>query len=323
MKVVDLLESRQPQWQELERICVQLEGWRRRKTPAATLLRFSSLYRAACADLALADAYQLPPATIGYLNRLVGRAHNQLYRSQALNFRSWFHELFVVVPRRLMADRCLWLAMAIFWGFFALAGVMTYNTPDFAERVMGKEQLVQLEQDYSHPVRRGLAEGSEQGGRMAGFYIFNNIGIGLRCFAFGLLLGIGGLYVTVYNATVLGIAVGFMAKSPSAENFFQFVTAHSPFELTAIVLCSAAGMRFGFSIVDTRGLSRADSLRLAAGESTSTVWTAVTLFAMGAMIEAFLSPSVAPYEIKAATAVLSCVLLLVYFVGLGWARGTE
>jgi len=92
VKVADLLESRRAQWRELEELCSRLGGLRSRNTPPELLTRFSTLYRAACADLALADAYQLPPATVGYLHQLVGRAHNQLYRSQALNFHSWTHE---------------------------------------------------------------------------------------------------------------------------------------------------------------------------------------------------------------------------------------
>jgi uncharacterized membrane protein SpoIIM required for sporulation len=133
------------------------------------------------------------------------------------------------------------------------------------------------------------------------------------------LLGIGGLYVTLYNAAILGTCFGFMAKSPHAENFYQFVTAHGPFELTAIVLCAAAGLRLGFSLVDTRGLTRAASLRRAADESMATIWAAVVLFVMAAGIEAFVSPSAAPYAIKAAVAVLSCVLLVFYFFVLGRA----
>jgi len=288
--------------------------------PAADIPQFSTLYRAACADLALADAYQLPPATVEYLHQLVGRAHNQLYRGEALTFRGWFRELFVVVPRRLLADRCLWLAMGIFWGVFLLSAAMAYSTPGFAERVLGKDQMVMLEEHYSKPVERGLTEGGNLGSGMAGFYIFNNVSVGLRCFAFGLLLGIGGLYETLFNAAMLGAAFGFMAKSPHAENFFQFVTAHGPFELTAIVLCAAAGMRLGFSLVDTHGLTRIASLRHAAQESMSTAWAAVVLFVLAAGIEGFLSPSSAPYAIKAAVAILSCVLLLFYFVVLGLRR---
>lgn len=320
MKVADLLQSRREQWRELEQLCARMNGWRRRRMPAADVLHFSSLYRAACADLALADAYQLPPATVDYLHQLVGRAHNQLYRGEALTFRTWFHELFVVVPRRLFADRCLWLAAGVFWGMFLLSVAMAYGTQGFAERVVGKDQLMLLEEHYSQPVQRSFAEGGIEGSGMAGFYIYNNVGIGLRCFAFGMLLGIGGLYVTVFNAAMLGVMFGFMAKSPHAANFFQFVTAHGPFELTAIVLCAAAGMRLGFSLVDTRGLTRIASLRRAAQESMSTAWAAVVLFVLAAAIEAFLSPSLAPYAIKAGVAIVSCVLLLFYIVVLGYPR---
>ena len=159
-----------------------------------------------------------------------------------------------------------------------------------------------LEESFAKPVARGMFEGGNAGSGMAGFYVFHNVSIGLQCFAFGLLLGIGGLYVTFYNAAMLGAAFGFMARSPHAGNFYQFVTAHGPFELTAVVLCAAAGLRLGFSLVDTQGLTRAASLRQAATESRSTVWAAVVLFVLAAMIEAFLSPSAAPYAIKAAVA---------------------
>jgi uncharacterized membrane protein SpoIIM required for sporulation len=321
MKVADLLESRRTQWRELEQLCARTNRWWRQRMPAADVLRFSELYRAACADLALADAYQLPPATVEYLHQLVGRAHNQLYRGEALTFRGWFHELFTVVPRRLRADRCLWLAMGIFWGAFLLAGILAFTTPGFAERVVGKDQMIAMEEMYSKPVQRDLAEGGNLGSGMGGFYIFHNGGIGLQCFAFGLLLGIGGLYETFFNAVVLGAVFGFMAKSPHRENFFQFVTAHGPFELTAVVLCAAAGMRLGFSVVSTHGLTRTASLRLAAKESMSVVWAALVLFVLAAGIEGFLSPSSAPYAIKAAVAILSCILLLFYFLVLGrWKR---
>jgi uncharacterized membrane protein SpoIIM required for sporulation len=320
MKVADLLQLRREQWRELEQLCTRLNGWQRKRMTPADIMHFSALYRAACADLALADAYQLPPATVDYLHQLVGRAHNQLYRGEALTLRAWFRELFLAVPRRLFRDRCLWLAAAVFWGVFLLSGVLAYTSQDFAERVVGKDQLTMMEDSYSQPVRRSFAEGGSQGGGMAGFYIYHNVGIGLRCFAFGMLLGVAGLYVTLFNATMLGVVFGFMARSPHADNFFQFVTAHGPFELTAVVLCAAAGMRLGFSLVDTHGLTRIASLRRAARESTSTVWAAVMLFVFAAAIEAFVSPSAAPYAVKASVAIVSCAFLLFYFVVLGYPR---
>lgn len=315
MKVFDLIQSRQKNWQELEQHCSALEGVFRRPLHASAVARFAALYRAACADLALADSYQLPPGTVNYLHQLIGRAHNQLYRARAFAARAWHGELFFAVPRRLYRDGAFHLALAIFWGVFLLSGAMAYFSPEFADEVLGKDAMMGLEDMYSKPVS-GRGDGAT-GAMAAGFYAFHNPSIGLRCFAFGLVFGIGGLFALVFNASILGAAFGFMARGPHADNFFHFVTAHGPFELTAIALAAGAGMRLGFSLVDTGGYTRAAALRRAAVEAMPSAYTAVLLFLMAAAIEGFLSPSAAPYWVKAAAAIGSCVLLGFYFIGLG------
>lgn len=317
MKVSDLLESRQCKWRALENLCTAMGGRSRRRINPEIVAEFTSLYRAACADLALADAYQLPSETVTYLHQLVGRAHNQLYRSRMFNFRHWGYELFVTVPQRLYADNALRLAFAIFWGFFIATGVMVYANPDLAEKIVPREMLTMLDESFSQPVNeRHALEGSG----MVGFYINNNTSIGLRCFAFGLFFGVGGLFVTVFNAAMLGASFGHMVRSPHAENFFQFVTAHGPMELTAIVVSAAAGMRLGFALVDTRGFTRDASLRRTAAEVMPLMGAAMIMFCIAALIEGFLSPSPAPYWVKAATGAVTSGLLVFYFVGLGRPR---
>jgi len=319
MKVSDLLKARQANWQELEELCSRLGGSSRRKLDAPTVTRFAALYRSACADLALADAYQLPPATIHYLHRLVGRAHNQLYRSRTFNFSTWARQLMFDVPQRLFSDNSLRLAFCIFWGMFLLSGFMAYTSPGFSQLVMGEDAIMMLEEMYSEPVQGRAPWISTP---MAGFYIRNNTAIGLQCFAFGLFFGVGGLFVTATNAIFLGAAFGHMATVPQADNFFHFVTAHGPFELTAVVLSAAAGMKMGFSLIDTGGLRRTAALRRAGHEAMPTMGAAMVMFLLAAMIEAFVSPSAAPYWVKAAVAVLSAGLLVVYFVVLGYPRGS-
>ena len=58
-----------------------------------------------------------------------------------------------------------------------------------------------------------------------------------------------------------------MATTAHAANFYTFVTAHSSFELTAIVLSGAAGLRLGWGLVDTQGQSRLSSSRREAANS--------------------------------------------------------
>lgn len=300
-------------------------GGRRDRLSPQQRVEFGALYRAACADLALADAYQLPAATVRYLHQLVGRAHNQLYRSRRFEYSKWYDEMFRKVPRRLFHDGYLRLAFAVFWGAFLLAAFLSSKwTPvhSFSEMVLTRDGVMQLEDMYSEALwDDGNSTGAE--GFMMGYYVQHNTGIGLRLFAMGLLFGVGGLFATMFNAVFLGAAFGHMTTVPQGENFYQFVTAHGPFELTAIVLSAAAGMRLGFSLVNTNGLSRFDSLARAARQSLSTMLAAVVLFFMAAVIEGFLSPSPAPYEVKAAVAMISMLLIMIYLIVLGYSDAPD
>jgi uncharacterized membrane protein SpoIIM required for sporulation len=319
MKVAELLETRQQNWRELERLCVTFESRRRSSLGAESVARFGALYRSACADLSLSDSYQLPPETVGYLHQLVGRAHNQLYRSRTFDFSNWMRIVLVDVPRQLFHDNCLRLAFVLFWGLFLASMMLAYQSREYSEAVIGKDQIAQMEESFAEPMS-GRGINADAG--MFGFYIQHNTSIGLRCFVFGaLMFGIGGLLELMFNAFSLGAAFGHMATVPEWTNFREFVTAHGPFELTAIVLSAAVGMRLGFSLVFTHGLKRGDAWFKAARESVPSIAAAAILFMGAAVIEGFISPSPLPYWFKALVAAVTSGLLMFYFVVLGYPEG--
>lgn len=320
MNVALLLEKRRVQWAELERLCDQMELSVRSGASSQQVARFATLYRAACADLALAGAYQLPPGTVTYLHRLVARAHNQLYRSEKLNPGVWVDVLLHEAPQRIFADPCVRVSTVLFFGLFSLSmflGVNETMFPDFAEQVVGAEQLEQMEESFSRPLNGSLDHYLP----MAAFYIMHNTGIGLTCFAYGILL-IPCLFTLCFNAVVLGASFGYMARPgiDSGDNFFEFVTAHGPFELSAIALSAGAGLRLGLGLFQTGGLSRIASLRRNARLAVPIISAAAALFFLAAMTEGFLSPSPLPYTLKAAWAILSSGVLMFYFVVLGFPR---
>lgn len=326
MKVVDLLERRRPHWQELNQLCDELQSGPGQKLSPPRVSRLGSLYRAACADLALAYAYQLPQNTVQYLHRLVGRAHNQLYRSRRFELAKWAQMLVFEVPKTIFHDRCVQVMFCVFWGLFILSAYLAYSKtawPDFAEQVLSHDGIENLEKMYENPIDGSRRDGDENMA-MAGFYTQHNTGIGLQCFAWGLLV-VPGMLVTMFNAISLGAAFGYMGRPDVAarDNFFHFVTAHGPFELTAIVLMAGAGLRLGLSWMMTGGLSRSASLRKAGRQVMPIVGAAMVMFFMAALIEGFLSPSGLPYEIKIGVALLSSTLLGIYFIVLGFPSGVK
>lgn len=323
MNVAETIARRTPDWQELERDVAWLRSTPRRRLDPQRVAAFARRYRAACSDLGLALARRFPASTTEYLQQLVANAHTQLYRSESFSLLGWIHRLVVDVPRRTLTDPCTWIAAALFSVTFLGAMAAARARPAFAAELIGEQTLARFESMYSDEPETGYF--AESRAAMTGFYVFNNAGIGLRCFVFGILGGIGSLVILTFNALFLGAVFGHMLESPCRAAFGEFVTAHGPFELTAVVLSAAAGLRLGWSLLDTRGWSRMDSLRRSAPEALGTAGLATVLFFLAALIEAFVSPSPLPYAVKAAVAIASAALMVGYFVvfGIRYAGGSR
>jgi len=316
MKVAQLLEKRRQNWHELEQLCLRVGSLN-----AAEYSRFSSLYRSVCADLALAESYQLPHNTVQYLHRLTGKVHNELYRRRQFNLQSVMDVLFQEVPQLIFRDRSVQIAFGIFWGLFILSATLAYmknQFPSYAEEMIGQAQIEVMEHNFKDEPNRSLEDNMV----MASVYIWNNTGIGMKVFSWGLLV-VPGLFELASNALQIGAAFGYMARPDVEEgkNFFHFVTAHGPFELTAIVLSAGAGLKLGMSWVAPGDLARVESMRKVGREALPIMGAAAVMFFFAALIEGFISPfAVLPFWVKAGVSVLSTILLMFYFVVLGFPK---
>ncbi len=310
MRVADRLEKRETTWRELDILLAKLASEPLKRASASEVIRLGELYRSACTDLMLAEAHDMPRDTVNYLHGLVGRAHNAVYRGKGFRFSDWGAVLFGEVPRRLRSDPALRLAALVFYGGFLVCALLAAGRPGFAQKIAGEDFVANVDTMYEQPIDTVRKDGADT--LMAGFYIQHNASIGIRCFAWGLFFGLGSLYELISEGMVLGSLFGHMATSPNARNFYTFVTAHGPFELTAIVFSGAAGLRLGWGLIDTQGESRIDSLRREARRSLPIVGAAVVLFIFAAFLEGFVSPSKLPYPYKAAIAIASASMLVVY-----------
>ncbi|WP_459557342.1 stage II sporulation protein M [Lacunimicrobium album] len=315
MKIAEVIAIRQKDWKELESEIHKIRGKSIRRIPPEELLDFGRRYRAICSDLSMALSMGFPPETTRYLHQLVADGHALIYRSQTFRLRDWGKVLFLDVPARIVTEPCTWIAMSVFWGLFLGSMLGAIFLDNFSAEVVGESTLTQMESMYSEPIGLGSTEDTRS--MMTGFYVFNNAGIGLQCFAYGIFFGVGSLFVLAFNAIFLGAIFGHMLSSPQAGNFVNFVTSHGPFELTAVALSAGAGLKLGWSIIDTSGWSRGDSLRRNASEALELALTASVLFILAAMIEGNFSPLPLPYEIKAAMAII-CTILLLIWLSMPW-----
>ncbi|MCC6509230.1 MAG: stage II sporulation protein M [Pirellulaceae bacterium] len=317
--LAETINKRRADWDRLEQLLGEVAGMGVSKRTGAVVVELSELYRRACADLAMAEQYQLSPSMIDYLHALVGRAHNTLYGSRRFQYRRWMELAFHYAPREIYRDSCIQIVGLLFFGLFSLSAFLGYNEdrfPMYAEKVLGADQIQDLEQWHERDFGRDVGQDMA----MAAFYIQHNTGIGFQCFAWGPLI-LPGLFVTVFNAVSLGACFGYMARGgvDGGDNFLEFVTAHGAFELTAIALSAGVGLRIGIrGWLFTGGLTRTASLQLEGRRSIPIISVAAVLFFLAALTEGFISPSTLPYGFKALWLILSSSLLMFYFVVLGY-----
>jgi len=148
---------------------------------------------------------------------------------------------------------------------------------------------------------------------MFGFYIKNNIGIAFQCYATGVAFGLGSLYFLLANGVFGGGIAGYVASLGYGGTFFPFVATHSAFELTAIVLCGASGLRIGQSVLLPGRRTRIAALELAARETSLIVFGAAVMLVIAAAVEAFWSS--APWVTSTAKYVCAgfCWILVLCF----------
>jgi uncharacterized membrane protein SpoIIM required for sporulation len=157
---------------------------------------------------------------------------------------------------------------------------------------------------------------------MFGFYIRNNIGVGFQCFAGGLAAGLGAIAALVFNGLFAGVIGGYLSARELGAPFWSFVATHAAFELTAIVLAGAAGLRLGHAWLAPGRRTRLQALLAAARESIVIMYGVIAMLLIAAAIEAFWSSARwVPDEIKYGVAAACWLLVVGYLLRQGKARG--
>jgi uncharacterized membrane protein SpoIIM required for sporulation len=156
---------------------------------------------------------------------------------------------------------------------------------------------------------------------MAGFYVNNNVGIALRCFATGLFFGVGSAFYLVENGLATGAIMGYVASHGAGDNILTFVVGHGSLELGAIVLAGGAGMALGWSIVAPGEQTRIASLQTTARSVVIIVFGAAVMLFMAAAVEGFWSASSLPAVVKRGVGGFMFLLVLAYVLLAG--RGSD
>ncbi len=312
-------EKHKPQWLQLDSLLSSLE-----QQNGADNADFPALYRKVCHHLALAKDRQYSPHLINNLHHLVLRGHQQLYHQKKPFASQMVRFLLHDFPASLRNEaKLFWLSTGLFLLPALIMGALCYNNGDMIYSVHSVMGVADIEAMYD-PANEsiGRERQSDTDFKMFGFYIYNNVSIGFRTFASGLLYGIGTVIVLISNGVFIGSIAGHLTQLQFTETFWPFVSGHGAFELTAIVISGTAGLQLARALFSPGRLGRIAALKQAASQAVPLVIGATLMLFIAAFIEAFWSSSTTVSSpIKYSVAAILWLAVIAYFLFAGRGHG--
>lgn len=317
----------QDEWTELETLLDLVLGRKVGKSAPSLPVsgaRLAALYRRACEHLALARARSYPAYMIDRLERMTADAHQLIYHRREFGLTRARRLMAVDFPSAVRKHTShVTVAAATFLLPTLIVAFLVYRQPELILSVVSSETAASFQEMYSPTADSiGRTRTATTDWMMFGFYIRNNVGVAFQCFAGGLFAGLGTLFFLAYNGAFSGALAGYLTERGLSPTFYSFIATHSAFELTAIVLSGAAGLRIGHALVAPGRLARLQSLVQATQDSAVLLYGVTAMLFVAAAVEAFWSSANwIPPAVKYGVAGVCWTAVLGYFTFQGRRAG--
>lgn len=221
----------------------------------------SSLYINLVNDLSFAQTYYPKSNTVVYLNHLSSQIFQKIYKTKRVEENRLVYFFKTEVPLIVYENRRYLIYSFLFFIFFMLIGVLSaIYDKDFANLILSESYVNMTIEN----IKEGNAVGVYQDGSTWGSTIgitFNNIIVGAKLYIYGILGGVGTLYLLMQNSMMLGTFQYFFYEHGALGDSARGIWLHGTFEIFSMVVEGMCGLILGTSILFPRTLSRFNSFK--------------------------------------------------------------
>lgn len=241
-------------------------------------------------DLAYARTHYPDSATTKYLNGLATTVHLKIYKNKSGGWKQLFTFWIKEVPlASYMLRKHIFLAFIIFSLAVGIAVLSQAYDKTFVSMFLGD--------GYVEMTKENIAKGDPLGvyhrdGALESFLliVWNNMRLMIIGFALGIFFCLGSIYFLFRNSIMVGVFEYFLLKDEHvAFGTNLLVWVHGTFEISALVLSSAAGIALGYSILFPGTYTRSQSLRRAAYHAIILMASLLPIITIAAIFEGFVT----------------------------------
>jgi uncharacterized membrane protein SpoIIM required for sporulation len=310
------LKQRQPYWTRLEELLNRLRTHGFHGLNRSELRELGFLYRQTATDLAVVRGDPMSKQQAGYLNQLLGRAHNSIYSGQKSSIGGvvrFYAGDYSQTFRQMLPYTALATFIFLLGGLLGVA--LTMSNPDFMREFLGPGMVSTIERRemWTHSILGVQPQASSA-------IMSNNMTVSFLAFASGILAGLGTVYLMFFNGLMLGVIGTACWLAGMSAKLWSFVAPHGVLELPAIFIAGGAGLRLAEALLFPGNLSRRESLALGGTQAARLLVGVIPMLIAAGIIEAYFSPSGVAIPLKFALAAAMFAALVVYLGGNGRAE---
>lgn len=292
LKSSEFRRAREVTWRELERLIDDVEKRGVRSLNPDQLQQLPLLYRATLSSLSVARAIALDRHLLLYLENLALRAFLAIYSPPTgfLEAAGAFlrHDLPAAVrsARWHFVIALVALAIGLAVGFWLTVGDEAWFSTfvpsalsDGRGPASSRESLLKGEIFAPWP---GPAVSL---GIVANFLFSHNTIVGILTFSLGLMAGVPTILLLAYQGLTLGAFIALHYNRGLTTDFLGWISIHGVTEISAILLCGAAGLLIAEKILFPDRYSRTDSLAIYGPRAAEIAVGAVLMLFFAAILE--------------------------------------
>ncbi len=275
----------------------------------------SNLYVEITDHLSYARTFYPSSQTLNYLNGLASNAHQKIYKTKKEKknrlYSFWVQEFpleFYTYQKELLIT---FLVAAL---FTAIGAYSSATDGAFVRSILGDGYVNMTLENIDKGDPMAVYKKMEETDMFLGITI-NNVRVALYCFVFGIMLGIGTIFMLMQNFIMLGSFQYFFYDKGLLWESARTIWIHGTIEISVIIIAGCAGLVVGNSILFPKTYTRLTSFVKGVKAGLKIVISTVPFFIVAGFLEGFVTRHTEMPDVLAITIIaLSLGLILFYYV---------
>ncbi|MHA7057745.1 stage II sporulation protein M [Aquimarina sp. M1] len=249
----------------------------------------SSLYIEITDHLSYARTFYPNSQTLNYLNGLASNAHQKIYKTKKEKKNRFYSFWVKEFPLEFYKyQRQLLITFLIAALFTAIGAYSSATDGAFVRSILGDGYVNMTLENIENSDPMAVYKKMEETNMFLGITL-NNIKVALYCFVFGVMLGIGTIFMLMQNFIMLGSFQYFFYEKGLLWESARTIWIHGTIEISVIIIAGCAGLVVGNSILFPETYTRLTSFVRGVKAGLKIVISTIPFFIIAGFLEGFVT----------------------------------